>query len=294
MGSGKKDKAMIYLIVASFVWAFSFGLIKTQLAGLDSNFISSCRMLLSLALFLPFLRLRNITLRLALFLAAIGMIQYGLMYMTYISSYHFLKAYQVALFTIFTPLYVTLISDLLQRRFTALFLITALLAIVGTAVIVFRDIHQVDFRAGFLLVQASNVCFALGQILYRHVMAGKQEVQDYHIFGLLYVGAVLVTTFSAGISTHWTIPPMNSKQMLTLLYLGVLPSGICFFLWNLGARRTNAGFLAVANNLKVPLAVACSMIFFLEKGNLPRLLVGGGIILAALVINELVLSRKTA
>jgi drug/metabolite transporter (DMT)-like permease len=285
---------MIYLIVVSFVWAFSFGLIKTQLAGLDSNFVSSCRMLLSFALFLPFLRLRGITLKLALSLTAIGMIQYGLMYMTYISSYHFLKAYQVALFTIFTPLYVTLISDLLRRRFTALFLMTALLAIIGTAVIVFRDIHQDDFRAGFLLVQVSNICFALGQILYRHVMAEKQEVHDYHIFGLLYLGAMLVTTFSAGISTHWTIPAMSSKQLLTLLYLGVLASGVCFFLWNLGARKTNTGFLAVANNLKVPLAVACSMIFFHEKGDLSRLLIGGGIILAALVINELVSSRKAA
>jgi drug/metabolite transporter (DMT)-like permease len=285
---------MIYLILVSFVWAFSFGLIKAHLAGLDSNFVSCCRMLLSFALFLPLLRLKNITLKLVLFLTVIGMIQYGLMYMTYISSYHFLKAYQVALFTIFTPLYVTLISDLLKRRFTALFLGTALLAIVGTAVIVFRDIHQHDFRAGFLLVQVSNVCFGLGQILYKHVMAGKQELQDYHIFGFLYLGAVLVTTFSAGISTHWTIPPMNPKQVLTLFYLGVLASGVCFFLWNLGARKTNTGFLAVANNLKVPLAVACSMIFFHEKGDLPRLLIGGGIVVLALIINELVLSRKPA
>ena len=284
---------MIYLIVASFIWAFSFGLIKTYLIGLDPNFISFCRMLLSFALFLPFLRLRGLSAIEAVYLAVIGMIQYGLMYITYISSFHFLKAYQVALFTIFTPVFVTMLNDFFQWRFTPLFLATALLAIIGTAVIVFREIHQDDFRTGFILVQASNVCFALGQILYRKVMQVKKRPKDSQVFGLLYLGAFLVTFVFAGCSTDWSIPTLTSTQVLTLLYLGLLPSGICFFLWNLGARRTNAGFLAVANNLKVPLAVACSMMFFHEQGNIHRLLVGGGIILGSLILNEVALQRRT-
>jgi len=284
---------VIYLVVVSFIWAFSFGLIKTHLSGLDPNFISCCRMLLSCALFLPLLRLREMSARNAAFLAMIGMIQYGLMYMTYISSFHFLKAYQVALFTIFTPLFVTVVNDLLQRRFTPLFLATALMAIIGTAVIVFREIHQSDFRTGFILVQVSNLCFALGQILYRKVMQEQRRSQDSQVFGLLYLGALFVTFPSALYSTHWSIPALDSSQVLTLFYLGLLPSGICFFLWNLGARKTNAGFLAVANNLKVPLAVACSMIIFHEKGNITRLIVGGGIIVGSLVLNELALRQQT-
>jgi drug/metabolite transporter (DMT)-like permease len=283
---------VIYLIVVSFVWAFSFGLIKTHLSGFDPNFISCCRMLISFVLFVPFFRLKDLSAKNTAFLATIGMIQYGLMYITYISSFQFLKAYQVALFTIFTPLFVTLVNDFFQRRFTPLFLITALLAILGTAVIVFREIHQSDFRTGFVLVQASNLCFALGQILYRKVMQEQKGSKDSQVFGLLYFGALLVTFPAAAYSTDWSIPALNSSQMLTLLYLGLLPSGICFFLWNLGARKTNAGFLAVANNLKVPLAVACSMIFFHERGNVQRLLVGGAIIVGSLILNELALQRR--
>jgi drug/metabolite transporter (DMT)-like permease len=285
---------MIYLIVVSFVWAFSFGLIKTHLSGLDANFISCCRMLLSFALFLPLLRLRSMSARDAASLAMIGMIQYGLMYMTYISSFQFLKAYQVALFTILTPLYVTVVNDFFKRRFTGLFLATAVLAIIGTAVIVFREIHEGDFRTGFILVQISNLCFAFGQILYKKVMEQQKRSQDSQVFALLYLGALLVTFPAALYSTNGSIPALNSSQVLTLLYLGLLPSGICFFLWNLGARRTNAGFLAVANNLKVPLAVACSMVFFHEKGNITRLLVGGGIIVGSLVLNELVLRQRAS
>ncbi len=283
---------MIYLIVVSLIWAFSFGLIKTHLTGLDPSFISTCRMILSFALFLPLLRFKGLSARNAAFLAMTGMIQYGFMYMTYISSFHFLKAYQVALFTIFTPLYVALVNDFFQRRFTALFLLTALLAIIGTGVIVFKEIHHSDFRMGFVLVQTSNLCFALGQILYRKVMDEQKLTRDWQVFALLYLGALFVTFPSAVYSARGAFPALNSVQVLTLLYLGLLPSGVCFFLWNFGARKTNAGFLGVANNLKVPLAVACSMIFFHEKGDVTRLLTGGGIILGSLFINELALRHR--
>ncbi|MCB0265532.1 MAG: EamA family transporter, partial [Calditrichaeota bacterium] len=78
----------------------------------------------------------------------------------------------------------------------------------------------------------------------------------------------------------------NATQIWTLLYLGILASGVCFFLWNFGARQVNAGSLAVANNLKVPLGVAAALLFFGESADVPRLLIGGGIILAALLANE--------
>ena len=39
---------MVYLLVVSIIWAFSFGLIKNQLAGLDANFIAAARLLVSL------------------------------------------------------------------------------------------------------------------------------------------------------------------------------------------------------------------------------------------------------
>ncbi|MBT7310323.1 EamA family transporter, partial [bacterium] len=49
---------MIYLIIASLIWAFSFGLIKTQLASLDPIAVSSVRLLLAVLVFTPFI-LRN-------------------------------------------------------------------------------------------------------------------------------------------------------------------------------------------------------------------------------------------
>jgi len=74
--------------------------------------------------------------------------------------------------------------------------------------------------------------------------------------------------------------------VLTLVYLGAVASGLGFFLWNVGARKVNGGTLAVFNDLKIPLAVAVSLIFFGEKASLPHLLIGGTVVVAALLLNE--------
>ena len=52
----------------------------------------------------------------------------------YIESYRWLHPAEVALFTIFTPLLVTLFNGLLVRRLTWVFLATAGLAVAGTGI----------------------------------------------------------------------------------------------------------------------------------------------------------------
>ena len=106
---------MIYLVIVSVIWAFSFGLIKGQLSGLDSHFISFARLAISFLFFAAFLRFRFYKFNQILWLILIGSVQFGAMYIFYIYAYNYLDAWQVALFTIFTPIYVTLIDDALQQ-----------------------------------------------------------------------------------------------------------------------------------------------------------------------------------
>jgi drug/metabolite transporter (DMT)-like permease len=283
---------MLYLLLVSLVWAFSFGLIKGNLAGLDSNFVSFCRMAVSLIVFLPFLKIRKTTPKLRLQLAITGAVQFGLMYITYIAAFKSLKAFEVALFTIFTPVYVVLIEDILEKKFTPVFLLTAAAAVAGTWIIKGQELLTPDIFKGFLLVQVSNLCFALGQVAYRRIMARESGVKDLDIFGMLYIGAAALTLVATLAFTPLSGITLNLKQILTLLYLGAIASGFSFMLWNLGARRVNVGALAIFNDLKIPLAIAVSLIFFKEQADLPRLLIGGIIIILALVINEWLAKRK--
>lgn len=91
---------MLYLLIVSLIWAFSFGLIKGNLTGLDSNFVSFARLLISFIVFLPFLRLKLVNKNLSLKLILTGALQYGLMYISYIYSYQYLKAFEVALLSL--------------------------------------------------------------------------------------------------------------------------------------------------------------------------------------------------
>lgn len=278
---------MPYLILVSLIWAFSFGFIKKNLAGLDPAFVAWARMVIALPLFLPFLRVKRLSPALKGRLILIGAVQFGLMYITYLQAFRWLDAYQVALFTIFTPLYVTLINDIHSRRLRPFYLGAAVLAVLGAAVIRYRGISPAGILNGFLFMQLSNICFAYGQIEYKRLRPRFAGSGDHQVYGLLYLGAVIVTTLAVTLSGGWgSFASLNTGQIGVLLYLGVLASGLCFFWWNKGAVLTNSGTLAVFNNMKIPLAVFVSLVVFGEKTDLPRLILGGAIMAAAVWLSE--------
>ena len=261
---------MLLLIVVSLIWAFSFGLIKRFLVGIDSTFVSAARLGLALLVFLPFLRLRGVTLRVGLTLTAIGAVQFGVMYLAYIESFRYLRAYEAALFTITTPILVTLLADAFDRTWRPRALLAALIAVIGTGFVTFRSADLSVTLLGLGYVQLSNAAFALGQVMYRRIRAREPQLRDRDVFGVLYAGAfaiALIAMLARAPSTTIALP-----QLLTLGYLGVLASGVGFFLWNVGATRVTAGILAVMNNAKVPLAVAVSLVFFGEQAHLPSLI----------------------
>ncbi len=279
---------MAYLLIVSFIWAASFSLIKTYLVTVQPDMVNAIRLLLTLAVFLPFLRWRRSGARRALELAAIGAIQFGAMYFFYTRSFGTLKAYEAALATVMTPLYVTLLDDFLERRFRLPFLGCAVLAAVGTAVSLgVLDAGLKGFgiasTKGLLLIQASNLCFAIGQVWYRRAMGRNLGLSNPRAFAWCAVGAVLVAVLAAvpAFATQG-LPSLNAVQIGVLFYLGVIASGVGFFLWNVGARKVNTGVLAVMNDLKIPSAMLVALVIFGERAAWMRLTIGLVIIVAAL------------
>lgn len=276
---------MPYLVAVSLLWAFSFGLIKGKLTGLDSAFISAARLGLALLVFLPFLRFKGLTLRLAGTLAALGAVQFGLMYLAYNESFRLLKAHEVALLTLTTPVFVTLIADALAGTFRARALAAALLAVGGTAVVVFQGQAIQPTLLGLALVQLSNLAFAVGQVGYKRLREKHPALRDRDVFGLLYAGAFAVTLTACFARGGFSVT-LTGTHLVVLTYLGVLASGVGFFLWNIGVTKVGTGTLAVMNNAKIPLAVACSLLFFGEYADLPRLAISLVLLTAAVWFAE--------
>ncbi|MBD1575785.1 DMT family transporter [Vibrio sp. S11_S32] len=284
---------MVYLSAVTLLWAFSFSLIGVYLAGqVDAWFSVWMRIALAGLVFLPFLKFKGIPRVLIAKLMAIGGIQLGLMYCFYYQSFLLLSVPEVLLFTVFTPIYVTLLYDFLKGQFSPWYLITAAIAVVGAVIIKFAGVNE-NFFTGFLVVQAANLCFAIGQVGYKFVMEKENVKPPQHtVFGYFYIGAFIVASIAFLLMGNMTKLPTTNLQWGILIYLGLIASGLGYFMWNKGACMVNAGALAVMNNALVPAGLVVNILIWNRDVDFIRLLIGGAVILLSLWVNETWVKRK--
>ena len=274
---------MIYLLAASLLWAFSFGLIKGQLAGVDPVLVSAARLFLAALAFSPFLTGQRLRFSQVLTIMGLGGVQFGLMYVLYIASFQYLPAWLVALFTVMTPLYVVLLGGIRDRKIPVRYWVAVCLAIAGAMVVVARGLPSGAGWKGIALLQGANLCFAVGQVFFRDLKI-KLAIGDGSLVAWMYVGAVLVPIVALFASGGVPGDYPHGGQLLVLLYLGVVPTALGFYLWNKGSALVPSGFLAGANNLKVPLAVIVSWTVFGEEADYLRVTVGLVLVVAALFV----------
>ena len=265
---------MIYLILVSILWSFSFGIIKYGLSGIDSSFISLMRNLIA---FLFFASLTLYNFKKFIFdikLILIGAIQFGLMYVLYIQSYQYLPAYLIATFTITTPIFIGIFSQLLQNKsFSLSGIFSILLVVLGSLMMRFNIVNPLDYWLGFFLIQCANICFAIGQIMFKKWYSKNTSVDIIYNFSQMFFGAVLITSmFSIINSTN--IGMLNTYNLFALLFLGLFSTGFGFLAWNLGSIQVSNERLAVMNNVVIPIAIFNSFLIFGEAIN-PMLFVPG-------------------
>ena len=109
--------------------------------------------------FLPFLRTRGNSLKTVGLYMLVGAMQLGVMYMLSFRAYLYLTVSELLLFTVLTPLYITLIYDIMsKRRLRWGYAFSALLAVIGAGIIRYDQVTD-HFWTGLLLVQLSNITF---------------------------------------------------------------------------------------------------------------------------------------
>lgn len=276
---------MVLLALTSFLWAFSFGLIAEHLTQVEPTFVAAVRLGLAALVMLPFLRGVRVDLGHGLKLALVGAIQFGLMYELYIRSYGFLGAGQghlIALFTALTPLYVVLMDGALERRAEPRALGGAGLALAGAAVLQWQMPEGSGIWRAFLLVQAANLCFAVGQVAYRRLHA-RVPLDHKSAHALAYLGAVAVAIPACLVLGQplQSARDLDGPALASLAYLGLVASALGFLLWNKGATRTRLGTLAVFNNVKAPLGVIVGLTVFGEAVASPARLTASSLLIAA-------------
>lgn len=273
---------MPYLIAVTLLWAFSFSLIGVYLAGqVDAYFAVLMRVVLAAIVFLPFLKWQKFSL--VIKLLVLGAIQLGCMYLFYYQSFLYLTVPEVLVFTIFTPVYITLLYDILHKRFQYRFLAAAILAVFAAAVMRYQSLTE-DYWLGFIIVQMANLCFAIGQVGYKVLLEKlPRSINQMQLFGWFYIGAVLVV-----VPAWWLMGtnqyPSTSLQWAILFWLGLVASGCGYFCWNKGATQVSSGLLAVMNNVLIPAGLLVNLLLWNKQQNLITLGIGSALLLVSCLI----------
>jgi drug/metabolite transporter (DMT)-like permease len=292
---------MIWLLAASIIWGLSFGLIKGMTAGLDPLVLGFLRSVVAGIVFLPFAgtwrykasipavwRRRSV---LIAFWA--GVVQLGLMYPPYLSSFQYLKAHEVALYTMTTPLLVGAMTVGRSESSRVKLLLACVLAVIGGAVCAWKSADLSASLKGILLVQLANAMFAAGSLIWQKLCDKDQTIKERAALMVPYFAGASAASGLAALFLSGTHQPPTHQQWLVILWLGAVASGAGFYLWNTGVERVSTAKLAVANNLKLPMAVLISLTVFSESANLVTLIPGLMIIMLALLVADGRLQAKS-
>ena len=283
------------LMAVSIIWAFSFGLIKGKLTGLDSGLVASIRLILCFLCFVPFIfKVSDEKMRIRLMI--LGVVQFGIMYLAYIKSYQYLPGYLVAVFTIFTPFYVIALNFIFDKQsrkgkhfgYSLLAIVTS---IVGAGIIVFKSPGQDEYIIGFLILQCANIAFAIGQWNYQRWADQEKNAGN---MAWMYLGAATFASLVSIPYVDFSQLVITQEQIFVLLYLGIIASGLCFYLWNSGSKSVNPATLAVMNNGYIPIAVVAAIVLFQEPVDMQRLLIGGGLIALSIWISAMKTNKATS
>ena len=248
---------MAYLLTTTFIWAFSFSLIGHYLSPvIDSWSLSFFRTLIALLVFIPFIDIK-ISRKHMLFMILIGAVQIGIMYLMYLNAFQFTSVSKILLFTITTPLYVTFIADLVEKKFRS-----------------------------FFLIQGANFCFALGQVLYKYFEKWTGRTPNgMSDFAYFYIGALIFTTIGFLSSDVKTPLPNDIATWLLIVWMGVGASGLGFYFWDKGSLFVSSGTLAVMNSLVIPLGLMVEILFFGQALNSETYLIGTLIIVVSILVS---------
>lgn len=285
---------MALLIITTILWAFSFSLIGEYLAGhVDSYFSVLMRVGLAALVFLPFLRTRGHNLQTIGLYMLVGALQLGIMYLFGFQAYLYLTVSEFLLFTVFTPLYITLIYDLLsKRRLRWSYLLSAGLAVIGAAIIRYDKVSD-HFWTGLILVQLANISFAIGMVGYKRLMETRPMPQ-HNAFAWFYLGAFVVAAVAWLTMGNPQKLPTTTLQWGVLVWLGVVASGLGYFMWNYGATQVDAGTLGIMNNVHVPAGLLVNLAIWQQQPHWPSFIIGGAVIMASLWVHRRWVAPRSA
>lgn len=183
------------------------------------------------------------------------------------------------------PVYVLVLEPLLfKERFRRGDVFVVAACVVGMSLFFVGQLRPQDVE-GNLTALASGVCFALFLLSLRHPLASRVNRASSVIYGNLLLCLVTLPSFAQ------VAGDLTTRDVLSVSYLGVVQVGLAYTLFTLGmargVRSLDAGVVGYIEPMLNPVWV------FLFLGERPSnwAILGGSIIIAAVLIHTVALAR---
>ena len=126
----------------------------------------------------------------------------------------------------------------------------------------FKNLLTLSFSAGDAWMLLAAFCFAVYNILVRKKPTGISPVS--FLFITFLIGTILLIPFFVWEFTQSDAIAWNSGLIISVLYLGIGASVICFFIWNISIGILGAGRTALFGNL-IPIFSSLEAVILLHE-----------------------------
>ncbi len=280
------------LLTTALIWGVNIPVVKFATQNVDALVFNAVRMVASvatLALLAWFetrrrpLDWKNIPWLRIVFLTLVSGVSYPLLFMLGIKQ---TTAANTALLMASMPMWTAIISLLfIREKLPAITWIGLLVTFIGTMIVVGAkddlDLTDQKYLIGNLLVLGAAMTWAAGTVISRPLMSSVGPLQ------LAFFTAALSTPIQLLIASP-KIAENASDLMLplvigSLLFSGVLSTGLAPATWNYGVKRLGGSHAAVYQNIVTLVAVLGGW-WVLDEPRLTSQWIGGGLTIAGLII----------
>ncbi len=154
----------------------------------------------------------------------------------------------------------------LQEKIGWLKMIGMLLCIVGVLYLLsrgnFQNLIHLHFGTGDLWVLLAAFCFAVYNTLVKKKPLAISPVN--FLFVIFTLGTLLLLPFFFWEMNQHPLPVINTKLVMSILYLSLGASVICFLIWNIAIQKLGAGRTSLFGNL-IPVFSSIEAAIFLQE-----------------------------
>ena len=274
---------VLFILAAALLWSTGGLFIKaTPLGALELSFGRSLLAALTVALLTRREGFRVNALTLA------ASVLYAALLLLFVIANKLTTAANAIFLQYTAPVYVLVLEPLMfKERFRRQDLFVVAACVCGMSLFFVGQLRPQDVE-GNLTALGSGVCFALFLLLLRHQRGGKVNRASSVIYGNLLICVVTAPAFARATGM------LTTRDLAIVAYLGVVQIGLAYTLFTLGiargVRSRDAGVVGYIEPMLNPVWV----FLFLGERPLRWALLGGCVIIAAVLAHTVALARRGA